>query len=556
MGKYVYGIDLGTTYSCVAYLDESGKPVICKNSLEESTTPSVLQIVEGKENIVGKSAKDTAIFEPLYTLSFVKNFIGKRDPETKEFIRLNYGEEGREISPVDASAEILKVLAREAGHQPGEIVKDVVITCPAYFSNERRKATKEAGKRAGLNVLRIVEEPTAAALAYGVGREMTGKTFLVYDLGGGTFDVTIMRVNTDGTYQVLCSDGDHDLGGGKWDSAIYDYVYSEWENQFSPSEEMDVEAQQDLSLLAEDAKKKLTDMPAYTISLITHEGKIRVEITRELFDSLTEELLESTINLTKKAIAQSQGFAAEKDSEGNLHEKSLTQILNEFEYKYDKTKIDKILLVGGSTLMPQVRKRVEQVFGVETVSFEPHGAVAKGAALYAGITALEPKLEFGGSSAPNEIADGSMGQGVSIGGSRLSEDMSRTMIALGGKNLVNGITNKSYGIDCVDGTGTLIIQNMIKKNASLPITEKATFYLRHDGTKMANRVCEADTVSDWYPFEGNEDCCIYDEDLEFPPQKAGTPISVIMSLNEEGILSLHVEIAGKKLDKELNVKYE
>ena len=556
MGKYVYGIDLGTTYSCVAYLDENGKPVICKNGVGESTTPSVLQITNKGENIVGKAAKSTAVFEPLNTLSFVKNFIGRRDTYTGDFLHLNYGEDGIEISPVDASAEILKVLAREAGMQTGEEVKDVVITCPAYFSNERRMATKEAGKRAGLNVLRIIEEPTAAALAYGVGKEMRGKTFLVYDLGGGTFDITIMRVNNDGTYQVLCSDGDHDLGGGKWDSAIYDYVYSEWENRFAPTEDMDVEAQQDLSLLAEETKKKLTDMSSASISLITNEGRIRMEITRELFEDLTNELLESTINLTKKAIAEVQGFSSYKDGNGNRIEKSLTQILSDFDGKYNKSQIDKILLVGGSTLMPQVKKRVEEEFGVETVSFEPHGAVAKGAALYAGITMVEDRIEFGGEIEPSIVIGGTSGNDISFGGSRLSEELSQTMISLGGRKLVHSVTNKSYGVDCIDKNRNLVVQNMIKKNTSLPVTEKATFSLIADGTRVSNRVFEADTESDVYLVEGNEDCCIFDEYIEFPFQRAGTPVAVVMSLNEEGILSLHVEIAGVKLDRELHVKYE
>ena len=555
MGKYVFGIDLGTTYSCVAYLDENGKTVTCKNKLGETTTPSVVQIREGEDPLVGKPAKDTAMFEPENTIAFVKNFIGRKDKETGEFLKVIYGKDGTEISPVDVSAFILKSLAKEAGEYLEETVEDVVITCPAYFSAERREATREAGRRAGLNVLNIVDEPTAAALAYGISKDMRGKTFLVYDLGGGTFDITSMRMEEDGSFTVLCVEGDPDLGGGKWDSAIYDYVYQEWETKNEPSEEMDVESQQDLSIRSEDAKKALTNMESYTIGVNAEEGRAKVEITRELFEDLTKEYLESTINLTKKAIAVTQGFAKDIDSSGAEVEKSISQILNEFDEKYDPSKIDKILLVGGSTLMPQVERAVKENFGVETVCFEPHEAVAHGAAVFSGLSSVEVvhqtderakdddkkeetgdnKIEFGGGSVlPAEL---SFGPGMDV------------------DNVVKTIAAKAYGIFVYRG-GEPIVLNMIKKGAELPANYSASIPLKEDNMTTCDvKLYETDTYNDF--CEEKEIKPFYEKSINLPSGlPAGTPVEIVTSVDKQGFLSINVKVAGEELHDDFSIQFE
>lgn len=548
MGKYVYGIDLGTTYSCVAYLDENGKAVTCKNKLGETTTPSVVQMREGQEPLVGKPAKDTAMFEPENTLTFVKQYIGRRDEESGEFIRLTYGPDEKEISPVDVSAELLKVLAKEAGEYLEDTVEDVVITCPAYFSTERREATAEAGRRAGLNVLNIIEEPTAAALAYGVTKDMKGKTYLVYDLGGGTFDITVMKMNEEGTFEILCTEGDHDLGGGKWDSAIYNYVYKEWEAKNNPTEEMDVESQQDLAIRSEDAKKALTNMDSYTIGVNAEEGRAKVDVSKELFGELTKDYLASTINLTKKAIAMVQGFGMEQDATGALVEKNMSQILSEFDEKFDRSQIDKILLVGGSTLMTQVEKAVTEVFGIETTSFEPHEAVAHGAAIFSGLSSddVVRRTAEAGSTQDNERKESS--------GSVLPTEilMGRAMKA---EEIVNTICAKSYGIK-VYRNDVPAVMNMIKKGTVLPANYSRKIPLKEGNmTSCDVKLYEADTYNDFYGVDEIEP--FYEKSIKLPPGlPAGTLVEIVTSIDKQGLFKINVKVAGEELKDDFSVKFE
>lgn len=212
MSKYVYGIDLGTTYSCIAYQDEDGRPTVIKNmDTNADTTPSVVQWGEDGTVIVGQEAKDTGVLEPDRTIAFVKQLMGK----SPVAITID----GKDISPTEVSSYILRELAKQAGAQMDDEVKDVVITCPAYFGEAERTATKQAGEIAGLNVLSIIEEPTAAAICYGVTRADEDKNVLIYDLGGGTFDITVMKI-TNGEIRVVTTEGDHDLGGKQWDNAL------------------------------------------------------------------------------------------------------------------------------------------------------------------------------------------------------------------------------------------------------------------------------------------------------------------------------------------------
>ena len=207
MSKYVFGIDLGTTYSCIARVDDTARAEVIKNNDGDNITPSVVEF-DGDNVIVGADAKSEAVLNPENTVMLVKTLMGKTD------FAINYN--GEDKTPEEISAFILRKLTQDASEQLGVEVKDVVITCPAYFGTAERTATKNAGKIAGLNVLEIISEPTAAALYYGCAKEQDEKTILVYDLGGGTFDVTIMRISSD-KIQVICSDGDHDLGGKNWD---------------------------------------------------------------------------------------------------------------------------------------------------------------------------------------------------------------------------------------------------------------------------------------------------------------------------------------------------
>ena len=315
----IFGIDLGTTYSCIAYVDSSEKPVVIKNSEGELTTPSVVHFEpEGNIVTVGNNAKENAKLYPEQVVSFIKRNIGI------ENYRLIIN--GNEMRPEEISAYILKKLVNDAidtletqGVEVDRKSIDVVITCPAYFGMAERKATEAAGKIAGLNVLSIINEPTAAAISYGLSNNSESKRILIYDLGGGTFDVTLMDINQD-SIRVICTGGDKNLGGKDWDDRVMVYldeVYQKNSGQMSILE--DEEKLQDIFLRVEKAKKMLTSKERTPVAVAGE----RIDLTREMFDHLTQSLLERTIDLTR-------------------------DILNEARAKEKRDKkIDEILLVGG-----------------------------------------------------------------------------------------------------------------------------------------------------------------------------------------------------------------
>ena len=264
--------------------------------------------------------------------------------------------DGESKMPEEISSYILKKLARDASEQLGVEVKDVVITCPAYFGTAERTATKNAGKIAGLNVLEIISEPTAAAIYYGCTRKLEEKTVLVYDLGGGTFDVTVMRISAD-KIEVICSDGDHDLGGKNWDETLMAYLINQFSEKVGYEVEPDEYLDQRLRELAEKLKKRLTSSSKASGMLEGDGRQEKLSITREEFERMTAVYLRETMNKVDAVleIAQSKGYQA-----------------------------DEVLLVGGSTRMPQIKETLEKKFGKEKVQFlEPDEAVAKGAAIHA-----------------------------------------------------------------------------------------------------------------------------------------------------------------------------
>ena len=242
MAKYIFGIDLGTTYSCIAYVDETGRATVVNNQEGTNTTPSVVNFASPTQVVVGQIAKENAVIDPQNTVSLVKTLMGNSN------FAINYN--GEDKSPEEVSAYILRKLAEDASKLLDTEVKDVVITCPAYFGTAERQATKNAGIIAGLNVIEIISEPTAAALYYGCAKEQEEKTILVYDLGGGTFDVTIMRISS-GKIEVICSDGNHQLGGKDWDTEIMNFLATQFCAETGFDGDFDEYAQQDLRLKAE-----------------------------------------------------------------------------------------------------------------------------------------------------------------------------------------------------------------------------------------------------------------------------------------------------------------
>ncbi len=358
----IIGIDLGTTNSCVAVM-EGGKPTVIANAEGDRTTPSVVAYTKEGERLVGKVAKRQAIVNHENTVISIKREMG-----TDHKVKLN----GKEYTPQEISAMILSKLKADAESYLGEKVTQAVITVPAYFNDSQRQATKDAGKIAGLEVLRIINEPTAAALAYGLDKgENKNQKILVYDLGGGTFDVSILEIG-DNVFEVLSTNGNTRLGGDDFDNRIIDFLVEEFKNQNAGMDlSKDKLAMQRLKEAAEKAKIDLSATPMTTISLpfISADANgpkhLEVELTRAKFDALTEDLVKETIECCKKALADA---------------------------KLTTEKIDKVILVGGSTRIPAVVEAVKNFTGKEPFKgINPDECVAIGAAIQAGVLAGEVK---------------------------------------------------------------------------------------------------------------------------------------------------------------------
>lgn len=565
MSKYVYGIDLGTTYSCIAYQDENGIPVVVKNSEGDNTTPSVISLVDEAHPVVGTVAKDNAVFDSAYTLSLVKNKIGRKDEDGNP-VMIYYGEDAeKEISPTTASSYTLKKLAEDAGKALQDEVKSVVITCPAYFNAEQKAQTKQAGVEAGLDVLSVIDEPTAAALCYGCSRDVEGQTFLVYDLGGGTFDITVMRVENN-KFTVVCSEGNHDLGGALWDQAIYDYVESQYREKTGDEEDLALDIVQDLTLKSEKAKKTLKGSEKATIPIITENGRAKIELTRETFDDITSTLLEETINLTKKAIAVAQGFAVNKEGE-TVTEKSLDEIISCFDDCFQPEEISQILLVGGSTRMPQVEKRVQEVFGIKTQAYEQDEAVAKGAAIYACLADedMDGKVRSLPPAGEAPAGEGDEEKPVVHARVELSQAPPKFQGATlgGGKktDIVETIVNKSYGIVVTTYNeqwpeGHECINNLILRDTKLPHEVMQTYTLSSDDQESIwIRLCEV-TGRDVYA-ELEEQFIIFSQEYDIPKNLSSTtPVDLKMALAKDGTLDIEIRVAGQVMTGQHRVDME
>ena len=515
MSKYVYGIDLGTTYSCIAYQDENGRPVVLKNLDGDSTTPSVVQFPDEGSVIVGKNAKGTSVMHPDHTIAFVKRLMGV---EKVAYRNRN----GEDISPSEISSYILDKVAKDAGKMNDDTVTDVVITCPAYFGENEREATKEAGRLAGLNVLAIIEEPTAAAVYYGCTRNADDKTVLIYDLGGGTFDITVMKIS-DGEVRVICTDGNHSLGGKDWDDALKRYFMEVFLEQTDYDGEFDTESLQDLTLLVEDAKISLSQRPSVKKMMYVQGVRASIEITQEQFEEITvPTLLSSTISLTKSAIevAKTKGV----------------------------TNIDEILLVGGSSKMPQVLNAIKENFGIEPKILEPDEAVAKGAAIYAILMRESSIPSFISDDESKDIietkTDESTGDITYVvedveTGQREEIVQARTMslAPAGGAVKVISASTKSFGIKVIMNEIDRIY-NMILKDNELPIIVTEGFSTHDDGQEsVAIQIFESTIATKDYAVD--QEFYKGEAILPLPPNTpAGTPISITMELSNDGTLKI------------------
>ena len=359
MAGKVIGIDLGTTNSCVAVM-EGGEAVVIANAEGGRTTPSVVSFQKDGSRVVGQAAKRQAVANPDKTVISIKRHMGS-DYKVKI--------DDKEYSPQEISAMTLAKLKADAEAYLGQTVTEAVITCPAYFSDSQRQATKDAGKIAGLNVLRIINEPTAAALAYGLDKDKGGKV-MIYDLGGGTFDVSILDI-ADGVFEVLATNGDTKLGGDDWDNKIMQYLVDEFKKSHAIDLSKDKMAMQRLKEAAEKAKIELSGMTSTNVNLpfisMSADGPqhLDITITRQKFEAMTADLLERTVTPMK---------AAMRDAELSYND------------------IDKVILVGGSTRMPAVVAKVKEVTGKEPFKgINPDECVAIGAAVQGGVLTGEVK---------------------------------------------------------------------------------------------------------------------------------------------------------------------
>jgi len=378
VGKTI-GIDLGTTNSCVAVL-EGGEPTVLENSEGGRTTPSVVAFSESGDRLVGTVAKRQAVMNPENTIFSIKRFMGRKEAEVKEEetivpykveagpngdVRVDV--RGKQYSPPEISAMILQKLKADAEAKLGEAVDSAVITVPAYFNDDQRQATKDAGKIAGLEVKRIINEPTAASLAYGLDKETADHTILVFDLGGGTFDVSVLDIG-DGVFEVKATAGDNHLGGDNWDKAIVEWLVAEFKRDQGVDLAADKNSLQRLYEAAEKAKIELSSAQETQINLpfITAvEGQpkhLDMKLTRSKLNELTGELLERVVGPVKRALGDAG------------------------------TEVDHVVLVGGMTRMPAVRDRVKELTGKEPhQGVNPDEVVAVGAAIQAGVLAGDVK---------------------------------------------------------------------------------------------------------------------------------------------------------------------
>ena len=350
----VIGIDLGTTNSCVAVL-EGGEPVVIANAEGNRTTPSVVGFAKNGERLVGETAKRQAITNPDRTIASIKRHMGENHKVTID---------GKDYTPQDISAMILTKLKNDAESYLGEKVTEAVITVPAYFSDAQKQATKDAGRIAGLDVKRIVNEPTAASLAYGLDKEEGEHKILIYDLGGGTFDVSILEL-ADGMFRVLATNGDTHLGGDDFDNALLNFLADTFAKENGVDLRADKMAHQRLKEAAEKAKKELSSATTTNINLpfitVTADGPLHMnmDISRAKFEQLTSHLVERTIEPMRKAMADAGVSTSD---------------------------IDKVILVGGSTRIPAVQEAVKRVTGKEPFKgINPDECVAAGAAIQAGV---------------------------------------------------------------------------------------------------------------------------------------------------------------------------
>jgi len=462
------GIDLGTTFSAVACIDEhTGMPKIIKNCFGSAITPSVLYFEPDGNILYGEDAKSIQATGDNNAVAFFKRSMGK-DTFSVEFY-------GKTYNATDFSAIFLEKIKKEAESRIGEAIDAAVITVPAYFTHKEREATIQAGKKAGLDVIAIINEPTAAAIAYGLNGKDVEQTVLIYDLGGGTFDVTIARINKD-EVNILGSDGNHELGGKDWDDCIARYLASEFQERYGIDLSEDTEMVSSLLVTAENVKKQLTAKDTVSVPITYRNIKANIDITEDLFESISEFLLGTTKELTKSLIAS----------------------LN---LSWDD--IDGIILVGGSTRMRMIHKYIERMSGKQPLSgINADEAVALGAAIRANID--------------------SNGNVVPMPGGIMSRPKTSNLYIQGAK-AVSDVTSHSLGMISISPDGEKYINStIIKKNSKIPADNTKSFKFK---TRAGNNELEVYVLQG--EFERPLDNTIINKYVITQIERVSSPNSII-----------------------------
>ena len=526
----ILGIDLGTTYSCVAYINEYGQSEIIPNAEGERITPSVVWF-DGKRAVVGQEAKEMSSVHPEAVCSFAKRSMGNDD--------FTFTVDGVAYTPEHVSGLILKKLVQDAAAYLDEPATDVVITCPAYFFVKEREATKRAGEIAGLNVLQIVNEPAAAAFAYGIKpNEETKDCFaLVYDLGGGTFDTTIIRISQNGI-DVLCTDGDHQLGGKDWDDRLVQHITRCFNDDtgLRMSAGDDPEFYYDVLQRAEQCKKQLTDKAKTKTTLSYHGSKVSIEITREQFERMSDDLLNRTVSLTRSllTVAKAKGCA----------------------------KFDQLILVGGSSRMPQVAQRLRREFSIEPVLFEPDEAVAKGAAIIGNNIRFQSLIE---SKLKTQLTTATQDDLQKAAKQVAAEFQLPIRTVTDAMKRAKNVTSKTFGITVLDGYDEdgrplLSVSNLIYRNTPYPAecTEQyATIAPKQQivVVELVENSCDAPAKGEPEPFVDLEQTTsLWNGELPIKPDlPIYSPIDVTFRIDADGRLHIiaYDPASGGKIQKSI-----